>query len=1465
MEKNKFQLKKKAIFSLIFTVIFLLALGNSYKVNNFADVKIQYDNEKLIFNIEMYFKGYLAINMTKNNGMKDCDMIILRCLDTKTETNEVSLDWTVKDYTFKDGAPKEDTELGGKNDISNPNMNIVTKDGINFFVFTFERLLNTGDPLDSAWVVDFYTEKGVAFAFNESDISYHGKNLVQKTYLFSNYSNDILIGEDIPANKFYFSSDFGVVQASIKQEQDPSKKYLLNFDFKIKTWGYFGIGLGSYSMIKTDMILAEITTDGALNVYDTWSEKEGRPKSDTDLGGQMNILSQNITKLTVTTEQIYLYEITFSRYLSTGDNFDFEVLFDSKINCSIAWKPESSIHYHNANRITFDIATPKEEAIINKGTGILQFLEITNEGAIYNIDSFASIDAALNIEKDIIKFFVTLNDWGFLGIGFSHSMNSTDMIVIEVDANSVLRISDMWAIKNGRPGLDTGLKYGRDDIINPQINKVNNTYKVTFERLLDTKDQYDFKINLPSPVLIIQKKQEEAFVSANTIDISFAWKLHSPLSFHGANVKSSSMTISEKDYKISFDDSSHSSSDTSQSSSSSQTDYGLNIPDFGRIEGIYKDEKILFTVYMVSPGYIGLGFSQGMDQADIIVVEISQAGELKVSDRFAKNNSKPPEDTELGGINDIIDPQITKLSSISYLESTSAVGNFKYKVTFQRKLNTNDTKFDYTLLTYEDLVKTNSNTNGKQALSVAWIANDALVYHGDNVIKTHIAISSTNGIVSIGETQLPNANGNEDNDDHSWLTFFKLHGIFLICAWCFLNTPSIIAMRHFKHHILTKYIHLIAGGVTSIGTIVLSSIAIWKNAPLVLSFDFSSPKKIHILVGFIMFVLVGLEFILGLTQFFVIYFSSQKTNFIHKFKIIHQLLGLLLSAVSYLMFVTGFKIIFKDYVFLTIIAAVFFPLCFLTFEVYFSIVLNRTRKGHLLLNNEYQKTINKLPKLEPNEIEVLLSNLPNKNNKNIEIITTTIDKNSNEEHLLTNNNQQSNSLSIVFYDNLVCDVSKFIDHHPGGDNNLRKYVGKDVSRFLSGTYPANKYFNAHKHLNQTILALMDHYAIGSLKNNNLNLTRDFSNNSIDVNSFHKASLESIDEIAKETYQIEFKIEDENHKIIRFAKALPGIEFFGKHFSVFSNKLNKTRYYSICLALNKETYSSHKNLLDKLLKSKTTNKENNAILTIRQDEENKTDSISIEKSKKVEKAEKAKLLKNNEGYQNTLELFLKKYNNPDSMSNILTNKLSIQKEQEFMINGPLGRGLGFSQTTVLQGTYIILSGGTGIFSFLDFVQFTLRYMNNLVKRKQFIKQNNNSNIEDAKEEINDHGIGATEKTSANEVSDLFEDEDFSFVRQDFKLVLFSSFSDEEASVFHGFCSKLQLLESNYQLNVFNYFPRFSNKDKFKWNEDYLNSSIKQSTSSLNEISKVFISGPYRLIEDLIPTLTNLGLENKVVDV
>jgi hypothetical protein len=249
-------------------------------------------------------------------------------------------------------------------------------------------------------------------------------------------------------------------------------------------------------------------------------------------------------------------------------------------------------------------------------------------------------------------------------------------------------------------------------------------------------------------------------------------------------------------------------------------------------------------------------------------------------------------------------------------------------------------------------------------------------------------------------------------------------------------------------------------------------------------------------------------------------------------------------------------------------------------------------------------------------------------------------------------NERKNK-KFVLFENYLINVKKFLEYHPGGQMAIEDYLYTDVGRYLTGNQAYNKNFKAHAHKYMTLKHAINSMAYAELRDNHQlvqkvlqietssRLNKDFFKFS-DVDSsyinesnpilLHKTS------VAKDTFEYRFSI-----KKFNFARFLPGIFWIGRHYSVSSLHANKTRYYSISLAMDPKI----KEKLIRLMENITRLENRDLIDTI--------------------------CLKDNEMVSDYLPLYIKHYHFKNSLSNHIYN-LPVGNQTDLIIRGPIVRHL-----------------------------------------------------------------------------------------------------------------------------------------------------------------------------------------------
>lgn len=128
---------------------------------------------------------------------------------------------------------------------------------------------------------------------------------------------------------------------------------------------------------------------------------------------------------------------------------------------------------------------------------------------------------------------------------------------------------------------------------------------------------------------------------------------------------------------------------------------------------------------------------------------------------------------------------------------------------------------------------------------------------------------------------------------------------------------------------------------------------------------------------------------------------------------------------------------------------------------------------------------------------------------------------------------------------------------------------------------------------------------------------------------------------------------------------------------------------------------------------------------------------------------------------------------------------------------------------LSGTYILVAGGTGVLPYLDFCFYVIRYIVDRISRTKF-------------------------KEKYNKIDDT---ETFVDLEEDFKLILFVSYSSSKSSCMHEILTAASNLDKKYNLKKFEYHMRTGKEKRFE--SAYFEDKMR-FVSKLN--NKVYLCGP-----------------------
>ena len=147
---------------------------------------------------------------------------------------------------------------------------------------------------------------------------------------------------------------------------------------------------------------------------------------------------------------------------------------------------------------------------------------------------------------------------------------------------------------------------------------------------------------------------------------------------------------------------------------------------------------------------------------------------------------------------------------------------------------------------------------------------------------------------------------------------------------------------------------------------------------------------------------------------------------------------------------------------------------------------------------------------------------------------------------------------------------------------------------------------------------------------------------------------------------------------------------------------------------------------------------------------------------------------------------------------------------------------------LRGTHIFIAGGTGVFPYLDFTFYIIRHMINKISRTKF-------------------------NENRNKIDDI---ETFGDIQDDFKLILFFSYTNLQSSVMNEVLKQAKDFDLKYNLNIFDYNMR-TNQDKY-WDSSFFIEKLKTYSDSIDKVS---LCGPVGFME----AMKNSIIKTKIVDV
>jgi len=255
-----------------------------------------------------------------------------------------------------------------------------------------------------------------------------------------------------------------------------------------------------------------------------------------------------------------------------------------------------------------------------------------------------------------------------------------------------------------------------------------------------------------------------------------------------------------------------------------------------------------------------------------------------------------------------------------------------------------------------------------------------------------------------------------------------------------------------------------------------------------------------------------------------------------------------------------------------------------------------------------------------------------RNKHKVDLVTKTFEEKNNAEIKIYSLKQildEKYKTKFVLYENLLLDVTKYAEDHPGGRNLINDNLYSDISRFMTGNQAYSCRIPAYDHNVQTCI-----YAINSLAYAKfIDDHRIVLQNNRSANLNHDMVFEFKTSVAESIFRFLF-----SNIAFKFPIFLPGLNWVGRHFAISSTELDKTRYYTLCLCLNTKI-QQRANMLFENIRSL--------------EEHNQIETLSIEDT---------------ELYSDNISFYIKIYNSERALSAYLHN-IKPASSSQINIRGP----------------------------------------------------------------------------------------------------------------------------------------------------------------------------------------------------
>mmetsp|Transcript_28892 Transcript_28892/g.51535 ORF Transcript_28892/g.51535 Transcript_28892/m.51535 type:complete len:732 (+) Transcript_28892:28-2223(+) len=502
-----------------------------------------------------------------------------------------------------------------------------------------------------------------------------------------------------------------------------------------------------------------------------------------------------------------------------------------------------------------------------------------------------------------------------------------------------------------------------------------------------------------------------------------------------------------------------------------------------------------------------------------------------------------------------------------------------------------------------------------------------VVFEEGKALSVDWAVHSSDAFNSCGETRgssILDFDADDDSEDYD--VEYIIHGIRASTIWGLLVPIAVLAARFFKWHWLWYWVHFILGSiailVTFYGVVHVSGTNTQPYPKL------EDNKLAHSRMAFLLASFVAGHGIFGLALR-VIMKKTHKPYKLAVMRNLHFAVGWTLTIVGMIEVYGGWSIYEEKYCAIVIAyyCCLFSIFCFLElWSRYWYLYPRLSCRGHL----------------------------------------------SNMTHAQVMREVFQNQKQLAFCDELVLDVSKFADSHPGGKLLIEDALGEDFGKYMNGCSSYGKGANPYYHSEPARL-MVEKLAIGLLKYPEEFLIDSQGSKNYLETQWHLVAKSDL--AGSSTLLLSYSNP-------RFTINKPsGVEWLGRHFRMACYDGGKYiyRYYSAVVCMAPDIYSQWKGSLNASTMIFTKSELNYSLVS--EGEEPISPS------------------------HNLLHLIIKQYKPYGKVSQFAAG----MKIGEYVyLKGPLGPGLCLDEDS--KGLHLGFAGGTGIVPFLDLVYLLWRAEN-----------------------------------------------------------------------------------------------------------------------------------------------------------